>query len=65
MKIASVLTLGEDDWVGPLGARSGRVPAGRKKCSCTRAVLFAYTDRKMCLMPRMGMTTQSGRLFSS
>lgn len=24
-----------------------------------------YADFKMCLMPRMGMTTQSGRLFSS
>ena len=24
-----------------------------------------HAERKMCLMPRMGMTTQSGRLFSS
>jgi hypothetical protein len=42
MKIASVLTLGEDDWVGPLGARSGRVPAGTKE-------MFLYPCGAICL----------------
>src|SRR5207302_11497628 len=32
---------------------------------CVSSVVIAYADFRMCLMPRMGMMTQSGRLLSS
>ena len=41
----------------------GSAMLGGKTIACAQDT--RYADFKMCLMPRTGMTTQSGRLFSS
>jgi hypothetical protein len=44
----------------PVASNPGR--DGRMFTCCNACF---YADFKMCLMPRMGMMTQSGRLFNS